>query len=69
MNLFFLELYCSVNHHLPFVKEEDKSAYIKDYLEAMKKTSKVKCITDGEKNQRYFELSYNIIAGVATKPL
>lgn len=57
------------NTRLPYVNEEDKEVYIKDYSEAVKKGKRVKRFNNENTGEIFYELSFKIITGVVNKPL
>lgn len=59
----------TVNMRLPLIEEDDREAYLTDYLEKVKKTSMVKQIIDEQTNENNVELSFDLITGIASKPL
>lgn len=66
--LYFSELFTALNGRLPYIEETDRQAYVKDYVEEIKKCSRVKQIISRNGEDRLFEISGNIITGVITKP-
>lgn len=58
-----------MNTRLPFVEEEDREEYLKDYVEACKHSSIVKRLVDEQSGEEFYEVTLNIISGVISKPL
>lgn len=58
----------AVNTRLPFVKQDDKEEYLKDFKKLVKKSSLVKSVIDETSHQKFYELSTNIMTGVISKP-
>lgn len=58
----------SVNARLPFIEEDDRESYMKDYIEETKKTKIVKIVTDEKTNEKIVLASLDIISGVVSKP-
>lgn len=51
------------------MKEEDKDAYIKDYLEGVRRGRMVKIIDFEHTGDIIYEVTTNMITGVISKPL
>lgn len=65
----FSEIMIATNVRLRFVDEEDKEAYITDYLKACKESRYTKIVVDEQNGEKFVEVSQNIITGVVCKQL
>lgn len=59
----------SANTRLPYVKEEDKESYIRDFLDGVKQGKMVKQVIDENTGRKFYEVTANFITGIISKPL
>lgn len=65
--ILFLGALVSVNLRLPFVKEEEKNEYVKEYLDLAKKGTMF-TVKEHEDTTMVI-INVNVIVGIFTKPL
>lgn len=58
-----------MNYRLPFVEEEDKEEYLRDYKDEVKKIQFVKITEDEKTGEKIFNFTIDTICGVISKPL
>lgn len=59
----------SANRRLPFVAEEDRDEYMKDYVAECKKTKRVKIVKTDNTKKNIIHTYYDLITGVMSKPI
>lgn len=69
MILYFSELITSVNIRLPFVEEDDRQEYLKDYILGSKNSSLAKTLIDEETGEKIVEMHHDVTTGSAIKRL
>lgn len=66
---FISDLIVFVNYRLPYVEEADKEEYIRDYKREVENGKLVKIINDEKTGEKLYDVTFDTICGIISKPL